>query len=156
MAIYFKLYQNNQKKNPNRGKWYARPAYQETVNERDLAAEIEKKTTVHTADILAVLQALSEQIAEELRDSKRVHLTGLGTFKIGISTSPAGTRDDFKANVNIKHARVLFQPETRGTGEARTRALLSGITYKEWTSGNKHAASSSDTGTTTSGGSEKA
>lgn len=144
MALYFKIYQNNQEKNPNRGKWYARPQYQETVTERDLAAEIEKKTTVHTADILAVLQALSEQIAEELRDSKRVRLTGLGTFKVGISTRPADTPEKFSARENIKSAHVIFQPETKITGSGRTRALLSGITYKEWTPETRKA--SSDTG----------
>lgn len=159
MPAFFKVYQNNVSSNPNRGKWYARPAYTGTVDERTLAREIEKRSTVHLADVEAVIASLTELIQQHIQNSERVKLTGIGTFKISFSSTPVEERDDFSP-AKIYNPRVIFQEErTLNTDHTvSTRALTGGARFQElphYSSGDKTSQSGttaqSDTGTQQSG-----
>ena len=88
--------------------------------------------TVKRADIVAVLSELVETMQKHLQMSHRVKLNRLGTFKIGMSTKPAATIDDFTAGQNVKSVHVLFQPETKiEKDKTRVRALLTGCKVQE-------------------------
>lgn len=124
--ITYKTYQNNNKKSNGFGKWYARPVIKGTFEMKDLVEQIEKVSGVRKSDIQAVLAELSDTIQNVIGNGKRVHLEGLGYFKIGMSTYGVDNREDFTAN-SVKLARVIFQPESHKTSNG-TRA-------KDWTEG---------------------
>lgn len=155
MAIYFKKYQNKGEKSKSKGRFYARPVYTGTVNERDLAKEIEKQSTVSEADILAVISALVNVMTAAIKSSERVRLTGLGTFKMGFTTSPAETEKEFTVK-NIKKAHVLFTPDGDKEGRSGiiTRAMTSKLEFVDIDKLTEDAKkSSSSGGGSTSGGS---
>ena len=63
----------------------------------------------------------------------RVKLDRFGTFKIGISTSPADTAKDFSGN-NVKGMHVLFQPELKIDSKGnRIQKFISGAKVREIT-----------------------
>lgn len=132
MAVFYKLYQENREGSANKGKWYARAVHTGTVTIDDLADEMQANCTVKRADIVAVLSELVETMQKHLQMSHRVKLDRLGTFKIGMHTSPADTVKDFTASGNVKSVHVLFQPETKiDKNKTRTRALLTGCKVQE-------------------------
>lgn len=131
MAVYYKVYQNNNPHNPNKGNWYARAAMIDTDTTETLAKSIMEKCTVNEADVLAVIKALVGEITRSLQSSHRVKLPGFGTFKIGITSSGAPSRDKFSV-ANITGAHVLFQPELKiSANGTRTRTFLTGTRVKE-------------------------
>ena len=131
MAVNFKVYQDNRKGNTN-GKYYARATYRETVTIKDLATRMQANCTVKHSDIVAVLTEFSEVLKEELLRSNRVKIDGLGTFKVGLSTTGAPSAKEFTV-ANIKGAHILFQPEAAKDGSTgkRVKNLLSGVKFKE-------------------------
>ena len=131
MAVNYKIYQSTAK-NATKGLYYARTAYRETVDLKKLAEIMQANCTVKRADIVAVLSELVETMQKHLQMSHRVKLDRLGTFKIGMHTSPADTVKDFTASGNVKSVHVLFQPETKiDKNKTRTRALLTGCKVQE-------------------------
>lgn len=132
MAVFYKLYQDNRTSSKFKGQWYARAVHTGTVDIDDLAEEMQANCTVKRADIVAVLSELVETMKKHLQMSHRVKLDRLGSFKIGMSTKPAATPQDFTANGNVKSVHVLFQPETKiEKDKTRVRALLTGCKVKE-------------------------
>ena len=71
-------------------------------------------------------------ISDALKASKRVHVDGFGTFKIGISSRGADSVEDFNASENIRGCRVLFQPEitTDPSTHKRLKKLIQGMTFQ--------------------------
>ena len=132
MPVFFKLYRENRESSRFNGQWYARAVHTGTVDIDDLAEEMQANCTVKRADIVAVLSELVETMKKHLQMSHRVKLDRLGTFKIGMSTKPAATPEEFTANNNVKSVHVLFQPETKiEKDNTRVRALLTGCKVKE-------------------------
>ena len=132
MPVFFKLYRENRESSRFNGQWYARAVHTGTVDIDDLAEEMQANCTVKRADIVAVLSELVETMKKHLQMSHRVKLDRLGTFKIGMSTKPAATPEEFTASNNVKSVHVLFQPETkREKDNTRVRALLTGCKVKE-------------------------
>lgn len=132
MAVFYRLYQENRKSSKFNGQWYARAVHTNTVNIDDLADEMQANCTVKRADIVAVLSELVETMKAHLQMSHRVKLDRLGTFKLGISTSPAQQVKDFSPNTNVKGVHVLFQPETKvEKDKTRVKALINGCKVKE-------------------------
>jgi predicted histone-like DNA-binding protein len=108
----YRLVQDNRKASKNKGMWYGRAVISGVMNTKDLAERISNRCTVTYPDILAVISALVTEMGNQLRDSKRVVLDGLGAFKIGIKTVGAESASAFKVSSNVKGMHVLFQPET--------------------------------------------
>lgn len=133
MALKFKIYKSN-RTGKTKDKYYARALHDETVDTNALAEIMQANCTVKSSDILAVLRELTETMTRELQSSKRVKLNGFGTFKLGISTTPADTADDFHANANISGVHVLFQPElTVDANGVRHLKLIDGVKMQEAT-----------------------
>ena len=129
MAVIYKIYKNNNKKNAGFGKFYARAMHNGTTNLDDIAAIIERNCSMKKSDVKAVLTELVEVMTAQIQDSKRVKLDGLGTFKIGISTKGA----ESAAAKHIKNMRVIFMPEVHVERDSRKhiKALLSGVNVTE-------------------------
>ena len=133
MAHLYKLVQNmNENMVKCYQKWFARPVYTETINLMDIAELIQRNSTAKKSDAYAVLVEMVEVVSDSLKASKRVHIDGFGTFKIGISSRGADTPADFNANENIRSCRVLFQPEitTDPSTHKRIKKMIQGMSYQ--------------------------
>ena len=134
MSVLYRLSQNKMSKSKVFGKWFAQAVMTGTVDTNALAEIMQRNCTVKKSDILAVLSELVETMQDQLQNSKRVKLDGLGAFKIGIENAEGGviTAADFSASKNIKGLHVLFQPEvkTDSTG-TRKKTFISGCTVQE-------------------------
>ena len=132
MAVFYRLYQDNRSNSTHPGEWYARAVHTGTVDIDGLAEEMQANCTVKRADIVAVLSELVETMQRHLQMSHRVKLDRLGTFKIGMSTKPAASPEEFTAGQNVKSMHILFQPETKiEKDKTRVRALLTGCKAQE-------------------------
>ena len=133
MAVLYRLSQNKMKKSSARGKWFAHAVMTGTVDTDALAEIMQRNCTLKKSDIVAVISELIETMQDQLQNSKRVKLNGLGAFKIGIENAVGGaaTAADFSAK-NIKGLHVLFQPEvkTDSTGQRR-KTFISGCSVQE-------------------------
>lgn len=155
MPVFYKVRKNNNDSiEKSFGKYYGHIVYVGTKTVDDLADEIQAKCTVHKADVKAVVAILIEQIKEALVESYRVELDGLGVFKYGMSSKPADAEDEFTTD-NIRKLRVLFQPSQSFDAASRTytRALTTGVKFKEWTGPDDTKKKKKD-GTTTDSGSQ--
>lgn len=133
MAVNYKVYKSNRKGTGN-GMYYARASHRGTVTVDDLAKTMEANSTVKRSDILAVLAELSETMRNELQQSNRVKIDGMGTFKIGVNTSPAKSVKEFTAQKNIKRVHIIFLPEVSSDAQGkRVKTLLAGVKVQEAT-----------------------
>ena len=133
MSHLYKLVQNNNEEMPKcYQKWYAKPVYTDTISLMDIAELIQRNSTAKKSDAYAVLVEMVEVISDALKASKRVHVDGFGTFKIGISSRGADSVEDFTVNENIKSCRVLFQPEvtTDPATHKRLKKRTQGMTFQ--------------------------
>ena len=60
MAVIYKIYKNNNKKNAGFGKYYARAIHNGTANLDDISAIIERNCSMKKSDVKAVLTELVE------------------------------------------------------------------------------------------------
>jgi len=133
MAHLYKLQQNmNENMQKCYQKWYAKPVYTETISLTDIAELIQRNSTAKKSDAYAVLVEMVEVVSDALKSSKRVHIDGFGTFKIGISSRGADSVEDFNASENIRGCRVLFQPEitTDPSTHKRLKKMIQGMSFQ--------------------------
>ena len=132
MAVFYRLYQNNNEKVGQYKMWYGRAVMVNKVTTNDLAKIIEANCTVKRADILAVLSELAVVMTKELQDSKRVALDGFGSFRIVLKTMPSASAREFSAASNVKSVRILFSPEAHIDSTGRyIRTFLDGCRVAE-------------------------
>lgn len=154
MAVFYRIYQNQNKKNTGSyGKWYGRAVYNGELTTNEIAERVQAKCALHKSDVIGCIEALLDEIKLGLQNSEVVKLDGLGSFKIGMSTRPADERDEFSVTGNIKSSRVIFTPERKRDSATKvyTRALTTGIRFKEWGGANNtNSTSSKDNSSSTS------
>ena len=132
--VFYKLYQENNPKSVNVGKWYARAVAIQTIDTEGLIAKIEKLCTATDADVVAVMRALVFVMNKKLQDGYRVKLNGLGSFKIGLKTKAAESAKEFTATKHIVGSRVNFRPETHWSaadGNKRHKVFLDNLHVQE-------------------------
>lgn len=148
-TLFYRKYQNNNKKSKAYGKYYGRTVATQTVGIEDLANQMQDNCTVKRADILAVLSELGPTMKQYMQDSKRVRIPYLGCFKLGISTTGDSDPDKFSMRSNLKNVHVIFQPETRtldATGH-RVAALTEGcnlVELSDYQSATNHQGDAAD------------
>lgn len=131
-TIQFERYQNKNGKSTANGKWYGRVVTTGTVDTKDLAKIIQDRATVRESDVIAVLNELGEAVGQFIGQGKRVHLDGIGFFKVGISTEGVTRRDDFNIGFHLKGININFQPETYKTANGtRSADWKEGIKFSE-------------------------
>lgn len=150
MSIIYRKRQNKIANSTAFNKWYGKAVILDTISTKDLAQEISHSTTVTYADVVAVLIEMQTALKSHLQNSQKVQLDGLGSFRVGIVSKSADTREKFTVN-NIKSYRIIFQPETKfvpsGVLTAKgnrkgtfVKTLLEGISAKEMTGKDAEAA----------------
>ncbi len=141
MAVLYRKYQEKRNSSSNYGKWYGRSVVLNTVSTKDLANEISHSTTVTYADVVAVLAEMSQALKRHLQNSEKVVLDGIGSFKVGLSTSAANSSADFGAQ-NVKGYHINYAPEIHFVANGKVSAnnkrlgyyvkdLLDGISASE-------------------------
>lgn len=133
MPLYYRLSENHDPLHPAAyGKWYARPVHIDTIEVEQLSEQISANCTVKHADVVAVLSELTYVMTHELQASHRVHLRGLGTFKIGISSRGVVDKADFDPSLHVRSLHILFYPETTiDANGQRHQALLTGTQLRK-------------------------
>lgn len=158
MPIKYKLYQWPNEKSKYYQKWYAKSVVSSIITTDQIAERIQANSTLRKSDILAVLSELSEVIHNELTMGNRVMLDGIGSFKAGISSTPAETAKEWSVVSNIVGTHVIFRPETtdiitRGS-RSRVAKMLLGATFEEMPEYARPGQTGSEGGETTPGGDE--
>lgn len=163
MSVRYKKVQNKIKDSKTYGKWYGRSVTLGSVSTEDLAEELSHATTVTRADIMAVLIELAVAMKRHLLNSQAVQLDGIGSFRVGISSTPADKKEDFKAN-KITNYHIVYTPERTAiaagvdkngkTRKVYVKDLLNGVTAAELTADEDEAEGSGSDGSTTSGDSQ--
>ena len=95
----------------------------------DQVAElIERRSTISTADVKGVLDALQFELIHALSDGKSVRLGDLGSFRPTLSSRSAESAEAFLPS-NIKGVRVRFTPSSALTERLRVdRVSLRNVT----------------------------
>ncbi len=108
--------------NRDESKFYATAEYSDEINIRKLAAEISKSCSLHTADIVAVIESFLDKIPEYLKNSNRIRLDDFAILKLSFSAKGQEEEKNVTSN-DITDVRVLFQPCKK------LREQLSDVTY---------------------------
>ena len=132
MSVKYRKVKNNRKGSATRGKIYGKAVVDGVIRTKEIAEKIGKRCTLTEPDIIAVINALETEIAYALADGKRVILDGFGSFKVGISTSPADTPKKF-TTANIKGFHVVFAPAIEMYMNKRIKSMLRGVKVEEMT-----------------------
>jgi len=132
MSVKYRKVKNTRKGSTTLGKIYGRAVVNDVIHTKKLAEKIGNRCTVTEPDIIAVINALETEIADNLAQGNRVVLDGFGSFKVGLSTSPAETAKKFTAS-NIKGMHVIFAPAIEVEQGKRIKSLLRGVKAEEMT-----------------------
>ena len=93
----------------NKIRYYMQVAPVKPVELGDIAARIERTSTVSSADIKAVLDALQYEVREQIKAGHSVRLGDLGSFRPTIACKGMDKAEDLTFR-NIKRVRVQFTP----------------------------------------------
>lgn len=113
MAIQFDWYENP-KTSEQQGEenlLHPRLRLNGKVNTAQLRARIQKYTTLTETDVVAVLDALSHAMGEELADGKQVHLDGIGFFRPNLVSTEPVTQKTKRKNTKVKLKGVVYRPD---------------------------------------------
>ena len=95
--------------------YYAKAVSTETLSLRDMAKHITSHGSPYTVDVvMGVLEVFRSCCIEQLLESKKVKVEGLGTFYVTIANKRGGEKDITKFNINTiaQGLRLRFLPET--------------------------------------------
>ncbi|MDR3297527.1 MAG: HU family DNA-binding protein [Prevotellaceae bacterium] len=90
-------------------KWYVSAKSTGVVTLKALGKQITQRSTVNQADTVAVLEGLTQTLAEQLAEGKIVRLGDFGSFQIRIGSDGAETAEKCNASL-IRAKKVAFRP----------------------------------------------
>ncbi len=128
--IQYVTYQDNRKE-VGTHLYYGRAVHNTTIGTEQLADRIQRSCTLKVSDIVACLKELSEVIKDELGNSNRVHIDGLGTFYVNVKSLGAESEEEFTATDNIKALRIRMLPSSTDDDNYTSKELLSMIEVKK-------------------------
>ena len=109
MAVSYVLVERGNPQKPEEPKkFYAQAKSTGSVTLKELGKEITQRSTVNHADTLAVLEALTQVLADNLSAGKIVRLGDFGTFQISVGSEGADTEKEFTSNL-VKNPKVAFR-----------------------------------------------
>lgn len=94
--------------------YYAKAVSLETLSQRDMAKHITSHGSPYTVDVvMGVLEAYRNCLIEQLLESKKVKIEGLGTFYVTIANKEGGEKDLSKFNISTiaQGLRLRFLPD---------------------------------------------
>ena len=90
-------------------KFYAQCKSVGEITLKALGKEISQRSTVNTADTLAVLESLTQVMSERLAEGQIVRFGDFGSFQISVSSEGAEITDKFHSGM-IKSKKITFRP----------------------------------------------
>lgn len=110
MAVNYVVKQKMNPRDPEaQRKWYGITKSIGNASIRKISKQIEKRSTVSSADVRAVLESFLEIVPELLGDGMTVRLGDFGSFRISIKTEGVEEEKDFSSN-NILSNKMIFTP----------------------------------------------
>ena len=73
------------KEKKNKVRYHARPISYETVNTKKLVYRIHDRCSLSPSDVTATLEELKYEVAQCLKEGKKVHIDGLGYLQVTLS-----------------------------------------------------------------------
>lgn len=107
-ALTYSVVERKDPQNPEvGGKYYAQAQARGEAGIRELSQRIQQMCTVTRADVLAVLTALEDVIADSLGNGEIVRLGELCSLRVSLSGEGATTKEDYHTGL-ISKKRILF------------------------------------------------
>ena len=125
--IIYEIYQNQVEDHPSNGKYFARVKTIETLNTRKLANHIAEHGSIYTPDVIfGVLEKFRSCLIEQLLNSRKVKIDGLGIFYLTAECAKGGAESAEKFNVqkNIEALHIRFLPDTEQETNISSRQFL--------------------------------
>ncbi len=169
--ILYEVYKNDIKDSDSvmYGKWYARLKSIETMNMTKLAKHISEHGSVFTEDVVeGVMKKFKSCLLEMLLESKKVKVSGLGTFYLTCECQKGGAdkEADFNVKEHLKALHIRFLPDQTQEDNLSSREfikkaefvniknLLSGNTDEEGGDDEENGGSTQNGGNTGNGGTD--
>ena len=122
--IFYRKYQNKNRKSNAFGKTYARVVPVGTMDTDQICAHIAEHGTIYTSDIVkGVVEKFINCFEELLLEGYKLKLNGLGTFYLSVKTEGTETEEEFIPNANIKKVRVVFLGDQAKRSEYATKVM---------------------------------
>jgi len=155
--IIYEVYKNDIKDSESvmYGKYYARLKSVETMTLPKMAKHISEHGSVYTEDVVeGVMKKFKSCLIEQLLDSKKVKVTGLGTFYLTAECQKGGAdkEEDFNVKEHLKALHIRFLPDQTAEDNLSSREFLKKAEFVNVKSLLKSDEESSTSGTTPSGG----
>lgn len=123
MAVKYVLVERGNPGNPEAPKkWYAQARSAGDITLKALSKEIAQRSTVSSADTLAVLDSLTAVLCERLAEGQIVRFGDFGSFQVSIGSDGAEKAEKFNANM-IRSRKIMFRPG------ADLREMLAGLKF---------------------------
>ena len=165
--ILYEVYKNDIKDSESvmYGKWYARLKSIETLSLPKMAKHISEHGSVFTEDVVeGVLKKFKTCLLEMLLDSKKVKISGLGTFYLTAECIKGGAdkEEDFNVNQHLAALHIRFLPDQTAEDNISSREFIKKaefVNIKSLLSGNADETGSGEaddtegSGSSTTGGS---
>ena len=125
--IIYEIYQNQVEDHPSNGKYFARVKTIETLNTRKMANHIAEHGSIYTPDVIfGVLEKFRSCLIEQLLNSRKVKIDGLGIFYLTAECAKGGAESPEKFNVqkNIEALHIRFLPDKEQETNLSSRQFL--------------------------------
>ena len=100
MAIQYVVVKDARKEGT--GLYYGRAIHPSTIDLPVIAERIQRNSSMTKGDVLAVLTEMVSVMKDELQNSNKVKLNGLGTFYVSLRTKGVSEEEKFNARQKAK------------------------------------------------------
>ena len=113
MAILFDWYENpkTSEQQGEENMLHPRLRLNGKVSTAQLRARIQKYCTLTETDVIAVLDALSHAMGEELAEGRQVHLDGIGFFRRNLVSTEPVTEKRQRKNTKVRLKGIVYRPD---------------------------------------------
>ena len=127
--ILYEVYKNDIKDSESvmYGKWYARLKSTETMSLAKMAKHISEHGSVFTDDVVeGVMKKFKNCLLEMLLNSRKVKITGLGTFYLTAECQKGGAdkEEDFNVREHLKALHIRFLPDQTAEDNISSREFI--------------------------------
>ena len=127
--ILYEVYKNDIKDSESvmYGKWYARLKSTETMSLTKMAKHISEHGSVFTDDVVeGVMKKFKNCLLEMLLNSRKVKITGLGTFYLTAECQKGGAdkEEDFYVREHLKALHIRFLPDQTAEDNISSREFI--------------------------------
>ncbi len=138
MAILFDWYENPKPSDKREGEKTLHPRikYNGSTSTAVLRRRIQERCSLTETDVMAVLDALSHIMGEELAEGRQVHLDGIGYFHPCLTTTEPVTVDMKRKITKVKLKAIKFRADQtlkNGLGTLKVKCMKGSLDFKRLT-----------------------